>query len=72
MLKKFALNGLFQIEAMSKIKPDTLCQVTLVKYRFSNSNTYLLCSTLHFPVAAQRLINQFDIYKPTLKHILKD
>lgn len=72
MLTKFALNGLFQIVAMSKIKPATLCQVTLVECRFSNSNTYLLCSTLHFPVAAQRLINQLDIHKPGLKHMLKD
>lgn len=72
MLKKFAVNGLSQIVAMSKIKPATLCQVTLVEYRFSNSNTYLLCSTLYFPVAAQRLINHLDVYKPGLKHILED
>lgn len=72
MLQKFALNGLFQIAALSKIKPATLCQVTLVEYRFSNSNTYLLCSTLHFPVAAQRLINQLGMYKPGPKHILED
>lgn len=72
MPQKFAVNGLFQIVAMSKIKSVTLCQVTLIEYRFSNSNTYLLCSTLHFPVAAQRLINQFDVYKPGLKHILED
>lgn len=57
---------------MSKIKPATLCQVTLVEYRFSNSNTYLLCRTLRFPVAAQRLINQLDVYKPGLKHMLED
>lgn len=72
MLQKFAVNGPSQIVAMSKIKPATLCQVTLVEYRFSNSNTYLLCSTLHFPVAAQRLINHLDIYKRSLKHILED
>ena len=71
MLQKFAVNGLFQIVAMSKIKSVTLCQVTLIEYRFSNSNTYLLCSALHFPVAAQRLINQFDGCKPGLKHILE-